>query len=157
MEDLPSLPQVLLAACGENLLAQPWDATSTAPLVPSADKEWWQVPERWRCSDTHQAGRHSNPGAEHAGAGVMPSSCGYVTTVLSWQSLAAMLEPEPGPVTPHQHLWALPIHSPQLPPLSLSPNSCSCSFWHRRCSLAQGPCEDRAEPALLPACAICHL
>lgn len=82
------------------------------PHVPSVDKEWWQVPERWRCSDTHQAGRHSNPGAEHASAGMMPSGCGFVTAVLSWQSVAVMLEPEPGPVTYHQHLWPLPIHSP---------------------------------------------
>lgn len=122
VEDLPSLLQVLLVPCTvEKPSGTALGCHHYSPLVPSADKEWWQVPERWRCSDTHQAGRHSNPSAEHADAGVMPSGCGFVTTVLSWQSVAVMLEPEPGLVTYHQHLWPLLMHRPQPPPFSMSP------------------------------------
>lgn len=124
MEDLPSLLQVLLAWL--------WRKSS-------ADKEWWQVPERWRCSDTHQAGRHSNPGAEHAAAGTMPSGCGFVTAVLSWQSLAVMPEPEPGPVTYHQHLCPLPIPSPAAPTILHGPQPCSWGFWHHALPLHKDP------------------
>lgn len=86
------------------------------------------------------AGRHSNPRAKHAAAGVMPSGSGFVTTVLSWQSLAATPEPKPDAAArqPHSSSGLSSRTAPPAPTAPCIPRPGSRASWRRAPSLLAG-------------------
>lgn len=124
-------------------------------------KGCWHILERWKHNSTHQSqSPQQPPRAEHADASVMPSGSGFVTVVLSWQSLAATPEPEPGAATSQPcstsglSLCTAPAsshRSPRPPPALLG---LPCQLALHTVPLCRDPachqalcCEDRAVPA----------